>query len=98
MAWVIWLPQALNDLEAIWLFIARESEERADSVSARISMAAARLSDFPESGRMVPEFGRRDIRELLVGNYRLLYRLNHNDVEIISVIHGSRRINSLDLS
>ena len=86
----------MRDLEFIWLFIERDSEERADSVSDSISLAAARLSDFPEIGRIVPEFSRRDVRELLVRPYRIIYRLTGEDVEIIAVIHGAQQIGSVD--
>ncbi len=71
MATVIWSPRALRRLGEIWFFIAAGSETNADSVSERISQAALSLSDFPEAGRMVPEFERRDIREILVRPYRL---------------------------
>lgn len=82
MAGVIWMPRALRELEEIWLFIARDSETYADVVTNRISQAALRLPDFPAVGRVVPEVDRQDTRELLVGQYRLLYRLNDDDVGI----------------
>ncbi len=97
MATVIWSPRALRRLGEIWFFIAAGSETNADSVSERISQAALSLSDFPEAGRMVPEFERRDIREILVRPYRLIYRIDGNTVVIITVIHGARRISEVDL-
>ena len=49
-----------------------------------------RLTDFPRSGRVVPEFERSDIRELIVQSYRIVYRVRGEDVEILTVHHGAR--------
>lgn len=57
----------------------------------RILGAAERLSDFPESGRRVPEFERSDLREVLLRPYRIVYRLaGREEIHIITVHHGSR--------
>ena len=97
MARVIWMPPALRQIEAIWLFIARESESRADQVTDRLWSAAQGLSDFPESGRIVPEFERQDLREILVLPYRVIYRLDRDYVEIIAVYHAAQQIEESDL-
>ena len=47
-----------------------------------------RLSEFPESGRMVPEIKRKAFRELIYGNYRVIYRYEHGEVSILTVRHG----------
>lgn len=56
--------------------------------------ATAPLDRFPFSGRIVPEIGREDIREVLCGDYRIIYRVRRNTPEIISVRHGHRLIRS----
>ena len=48
-----------------------------------------RLIDFPQSGRIVPEIGDRSIREIILGNYRIIYRLRSEAVEILTVHHGA---------
>ena len=53
------------------------------------------LADFPLSGRMVPEIRRRNIRELLYREYRLIYRHTPVCCYILSVRHGSFLIKSL---
>ena len=98
MASVIWSPRAIRRLGDIWFFIAERSEKYADSVSEGISQAALGLADFPEVGRIVPEFGRRDTREVLVGPYRLIYRFDGDTIVIMTVIHGARRISEADLA
>ena len=45
---------------------------------------------FPRSGRIVPEVGDPAIREILLGNYRIVYRIKSGAVEILAVHHGAR--------
>jgi plasmid stabilization system protein ParE len=51
--------------------------------------AVEQLIDFPESGRVVPEVGAREVRELIFGAYRVFYRVG-SSVEVLSVRHGSQ--------
>jgi plasmid stabilization system protein ParE len=97
VATVTWLPEAIRTLDMIRLFIQRDSEIYADLVNEQISRAAQVLADFPESGRIVPEFGRRDVRELIVRRYRLVYRLRNDNVEIVAVLDRARRIDASNL-
>jgi plasmid stabilization system protein ParE len=50
------------------------------------------LSIFPESGWMVEEYAIPTLRELVFGNYRIIYHYEGKRVEIIKVIHGARRL------
>jgi toxin ParE1/3/4 len=85
-----WSPEALRDLESIRTFIAQDSERYAELVVRRLVGAAERLRPFPESGRVVPERNDPMIREVLVGSYRVVYRLIHGQAEIVTVFRGSR--------
>jgi plasmid stabilization system protein ParE len=87
---VIWAPQAIQDVEAIRAFVARDSVHYADLVVERIVAAVGRLEDNPRSGRMVSELGDELVREVIHGNYRIVYRLRHDVVEIATVFHGAR--------
>jgi plasmid stabilization system protein ParE len=59
----------------------------------RILGATERLSEFPESGRRVPEFERSDLREVILRPYRIVYRLvGREQVDVIAVHHGARLI------
>jgi plasmid stabilization system protein ParE len=64
----------------------------ADIVVQRVLDATARLSDFPASGRVVPELGRADVREIIRGKYRVIYQLLEDRVRIVAVIHGARML------
>ena len=56
-----------------------------------VKEAAASLTEMAERGQIVPEFGDSSIRELLVRPYRLVYRVQPEQVTILAVIHGARR-------
>ena len=72
-------------------FIARDSPERAVRfVDALIDHAEAILTDNPRSGRTVSEIGNPDIRELIYRGYRIVYRLNGNRIELLTVFEGHR--------
>ena len=90
MAEVRWTPQALDDLEAVCLFIARDAPPVAAIFAQQAFGATNRLVGFPESGRIVPEMNDSNFREIMFGNYRLIYRLRSGDVEILTVHHGAR--------
>jgi toxin ParE1/3/4 len=95
MAEIRWTDQALDDLDAACEYIARDAPRSADELAARVTRSIARLADFPRSGRMVPERGRDDIREVIVGNYRIIYRLRGDLVEIVTIHHGARLLGDL---
>lgn len=63
----------------------------------RLFDSANRLEDFPASGRIVPELGREDVREIIVGTYRVVYKLTDDRVEMIAVMHGARELRPGDM-
>jgi toxin ParE1/3/4 len=77
-------------VEAIRAHVASDSAHYADLVVERIVTAVERLRENPCPGRMVPELGDESIREVIHGNYRIVYRLRHDVVEIATVFHGAR--------
>ena len=94
---VVWTDPAIDDLQAIRDYIARDSELYADDFAAGILAAVERLESFPELGRVIPEVGVSKIREILFGNYRIIYRVRKNRIQILTVIHGSRDLSRLPL-
>ena len=87
---IVWAPQAIQDVDAIRAYVARDSARYADLVVERIVAAVGRLEKNPRSGRMVPELGDESIREVVRGTYRIVYRLRDEVVEIATVFHGAR--------
>ena len=90
MGQVIWSPSALNDIDAIAEYIARDSVDRAALFVSRIVESTDQLQKFPLSGRVIPEIGDKSCREILYGFYRIMYRVEDNDVWITGVVHGER--------
>lgn len=90
MTRVIWTRQAVEDVEAIRAYVARDSERYAALLVERLVAAVSRLETFPQSGRVVPEVGDDSLREVIYGNYRLVYRLQVGNAEVITVYHAAR--------
>lgn len=90
MTRVVWAPQAIEDVEAIRAYVARDSPHYADLVVERLVAAVTHLENHPRSGRAVPEVDDPSIREVIHGNYRVVYRLRSDVVEIVTVFHGAR--------
>jgi addiction module RelE/StbE family toxin len=92
MAQVEWTPQALDDLDAICLFIARDAPQVAAVFADRAFRATDRLANYPRSGRIVPELAVENMREIILGNYRLIYRIRQDQVQVVTVHHAARRL------
>ncbi len=95
MARIIWSPNASDDLESICEYIAIDSKYYARLFAKRVIKAIERLIVFPESGRIVPEYNLRNIREIIYQNYRIVYRVKSETVEIVTIVHGARLLDHL---
>ncbi len=85
-----WSRRALNDLEGIADYIAKDSPVYASNVVKKIVSQTRILTQFPRSGRKVPEFDDENVRELIVYSYRIIYRLQGDEVVVAAIIHGKR--------
>jgi len=92
---IIWTESAWTDLEEIADHIAKDSEYYAAALVQDIRDASRTLRTLAQRGRIVPEFRDPLIRELLVGNYRLIYRSGRTAVYLLGVIHGARDLDAL---
>jgi plasmid stabilization system protein ParE len=92
MAQVTWSPRAIRHLHEICEYIAQTSEQNAEAFGNNVRNAVSLLAQQPRLGAKVPEYNREDVREILVQKHRILYRLQNEDVEILSVIRGARRL------
>lgn len=93
MAEIKWTLQAIDDLEAISEFISRDSRNYARLFVSKTINSTERLKRFPESGRILPELNQKHIRENLLGNYRIIYRVKGDFVEILTIYHSARILN-----
>ena len=87
---MIWAPAALDDIDAIAEYIARDSADQAAVLATRLIEATDRLARFPLSGRVIPEIANPSCREIIVGCYRIMYRVENEDIWITGVVHGAR--------
>ena len=92
-----WSPRAKTRLLGCMRHIAEQSQDWPTVIRWRDSVYASveQLETFPESGSAVRELNRADIRQVLVGDYRVIYRVKRKTLEVISVRHGHFLIRSL---
>jgi addiction module RelE/StbE family toxin len=93
MVTVKWTKNALEDLDDIAKYISKDSPKFATIFVNQIFETIRHLEQFPKLGRIVPEYNNPDIREIIYKNYRIIYLLKIEQLEIISVIHGSQKLN-----
>jgi len=87
---IIWSQLALSRIKEIARYIAQDKPKAADKWVDRIFGKVEILSQFPEMGRQVPEINNTNVRELIYGNYRIIYRYDKNKIFILTVRHGQQ--------
>lgn len=87
---IVWTQPAVEDLQELHAYIARDSELYASGFVERLISAVEGLEDHPRLGRIVPEANNENIRELFYQHYRIIYRVMNDRIEMLSVIHGAR--------
>jgi addiction module RelE/StbE family toxin len=97
LARVIWTAESRDNLRAIHSRISEDSRRAADALIEQIVSSTDQLSEFPLSGRVVPEFNEEDMRELMVRNYRVVYQVIGETVGIVRVHHGARLLRPSDI-
>ena len=83
---------AVEHLLGIYERIERDSGFYARQIIDRLTQRSGQLATFPLSGRLVPEYDYEDLRELIEGPYRLIYRVRPNQIEILALVHGSQQL------
>ncbi len=92
---VNWSLEAIEDLQSIADYIAKDSRIYAQSVISKVFDVSRSLASQPLIGRIVPEIGLAEIRERFVYSYRLIYQIEDNKILIVAVIHGKRLIDNI---
>jgi len=85
---VTWSPLAIDRVAEIASYMAEANRNAAETWIHKIFERTGQLAHFPESGRYLPEMPRRDIRELVWGNYRIIYRIASRQVSVLTVRHA----------
>ena len=90
MVEIRWSPIATDDYESIIRYYEKTAPKFAQNFAKKIIYIIENLIQFPKMGRLVPEFENTEIREITYRNFRIIYRLQENFLEIARIIHGSR--------
>jgi addiction module RelE/StbE family toxin len=93
---VRWTPRALEDLIAIARYIAEDNPAAARSHAAKLKERAESVAQFPNRGRVMPEIGRDDVRELLLGHYRIVYRVLEGSCDVLTIFEGHMLFHGFD--
>jgi toxin ParE1/3/4 len=93
-----WSPLASDQADDAVASIAAENPQAAREWLERLFTRVKTLTQYPDSGRVVPELQRDDVREILVAPYRVVYRRGAEVVEIAANIHGARDLEGDDLA
>ncbi len=87
---LIWSPLAIERISEIANYIAQDNPAAAEKWVDKIFEQVERLHEFPESGRIVPEIKNKMFREIISGNYRVIYKYEDLQVLILTVRHGKQ--------
>ncbi|KPK93465.1 plasmid stabilization protein [bacterium SM23_31] len=94
---IIWSPLAIDRVMEIASYIAKDDSLASEKWVYSLFKKVKRLEKFPDSGRVVPETKRTDIREIVFGNYRIIYRIEEAKVSILTVRHGKQILPNDDI-
>jgi len=89
---VYWTNTAEKHLDCIYNYIVQDSIEYAQQMVNRITRRTQQIAVFPMSGRSVPEYESKKIREVIELPYRVIYLIKSNRIDILAVIHEAQNI------
>ena len=87
-----WSEQARRDLCAIRDFIARDSVHYANLQIERLISRVERISAMPTQGHPVHEFMESGLREVHEGYYRIIYRMENETMQVVTIVHMKQRV------
>lgn len=89
---VVWTQTAQDHLRTIHAYIAADSPAYALRMVDRLTRRSGQIGTFPLAGRRVPEYELEQVREVCEGDYRIIYHICPDRIDVIAVIHGARTI------
>ena len=87
---IIWAPLAIDRASEIAEYIAQDKPSAAEKWINTVFSKVEQLNSSPEIGRVVPEIGNDQFRELIYGNYRIIYRIEKTQISILTIRHGKQ--------
>jgi addiction module RelE/StbE family toxin len=85
---LFWTKEALLRLREIEEYISKDNSIAAIEFVEKLISVTETLIDYPEKGRIVPELALENIRELIYKNYRIVYLIKKNAIDILTVFEG----------
>ncbi len=82
---ITWSPVAVEQARDIASYIALDNPSAAEQWIEKIFGSVERLVKYPESGRVVPEIKRKEFREVVQGNYRVIYKIQETQLLVLLV-------------
>jgi len=95
VAEIIWSDNALGDIEEIAAYIERDSIYYAELLVQKIFENGNNLEFLPRRGRKVPERNDPSIREIQMPPYRIIYHIENDSLQILTVLHGRRNVRKI---
>jgi len=92
-----WSPLSAERLTEIVNYISKDNPNAARKLAASIFTSVEKLIKFPESGQVVPELGIQKYREILVGNYRIIYSIVEDAIHILTIRHQKQLLQIKDI-
>jgi plasmid stabilization system protein ParE len=87
---VIWSPLAIDRASEIADYIAQDKPSAAKRWINEVFIKVEQLKSSPQIGRAVPEISNNKFRELIYGNYRIIYRMEIKQISILTIRHGKQ--------
>ena len=87
---IIWSPLAIDKAGDIASYIAKDKPLAAENWINTVFAKVEQLEHCPEIGRIVPEINERNIRELIYGNYRIIYRIGDALISVLTIRHSKQ--------
>ncbi len=98
MVQIKWTPLSIEDLKDIHDYISKDSKRYAKIQVIKLKSRTSILKKYPLSGKPVPEYNDERFRELIEGNYRIIYKIvNDNLVDILAVHHSARDLSRREI-
>lgn len=99
MVKVAWTDSAIQALNDIGEYIAKDTERYAEMVVQHLFESTELLESHPKAGRIVPEFNNKNIRELIRGSYRIVYHIvDTTRIDILTIHHSARLLTKSSIS
>jgi toxin ParE1/3/4 len=87
---IVWSPLAVDRVSEIAEYIVQDKPSAAENWINIVFSKVEQLKSSPEIGRIVPEIRNKQFRELIYGNYRIIYRIEKKQISILTICHGKQ--------